>query len=439
MMDETPMSHALEAADFAGSAAPEEESSGGAGARFSGVPWRSYTRCLLIAAVVAAAGWFAFRPGMLRLSIILSHVSPSRGEGLAWRPDDGEAVEGVRRAPGRYTVPVEEWRVSAGGGRMWFGERTAGDGEDRWQGGELGVFPWKRESFNPWSWSDDSGRKHAARVVEESGDAPAQKPASMFRAADSDPWASVPGTREPAGGKDAAPAFAGAGQERVPSIAPLQLPPAPLQLPPLSPPPSLPPPSPAPAPSLRPPESAPPAAPAPSEAPAEPAAPAESPDWKAREITGSIPGAYLTIYPKLNFVGLCVPGQGYIRKYNQIAVPSDLTRPKLGASDGRTPYGKYFVVSHVRDAASGPRLLLSWPSVEDARRAGADAAALDAVERAWDRRQAPPGDTPAGGGLALSGDRDRVDATSGGFSLEPPHMEEIFTALPDGAWVFVQQ
>lgn len=160
-------------------------------------------------------------------------------------------------------------------------------------------------------------------------------------------------------------------------------------------------------------------------------------DWKNQEITAAIPGAYLTIYPKLKFVGLCVPGQGYIRKYNQVAVPIDLDQAKLHAADGRTPYGKYYIARHLRDAA-GVRLLLSWPSINDAVRAELSQELLSEVERAWQSQSLPPQDSRAGGGVALSGDRLQQDVTSGGFALEEPHMEEIYTALPDGAWVFIQ-
>lgn len=161
-------------------------------------------------------------------------------------------------------------------------------------------------------------------------------------------------------------------------------------------------------------------------------------DWKNREIIAPIPGAYLTIYPKLKFIGLCVPGQGYIRKYNQIAVPRDASGGKMAAADGRTPYGRYYIAARSR-GEQGPRLELSWPSPEDARRIGLDPAQTAMVENAWLGQSLPPQNTAAGGGLALTGLRGWLEATDGGFALEAPHMEEVYTALPDGAWVFVQE
>lgn len=167
-------------------------------------------------------------------------------------------------------------------------------------------------------------------------------------------------------------------------------------------------------------------------------APAVSDNWADREIVEAIPGAYLTIYPKLKFVGLCVPGQNYIRKYNQIAVPHELSGPKTHSMDGKTPYGKYYIAGHRRDAA-GPRLILSWPSPDDARRIGLAPAIVAEIENAWLSQTMPPQTTAAGGGVYLTGLRSQIDATDGSFALEEPHLEEIFTALPDGAWVFIQE
>lgn len=161
-------------------------------------------------------------------------------------------------------------------------------------------------------------------------------------------------------------------------------------------------------------------------------------DWTTTEITEAIPGAYLTIYPKLRFIGLCVPGQNYIRKYNQVAVPRELTGPKMNSMDGRTPYGKYYIAGHRRDAA-GARLILSWPSPDDARRVGLSADAVTEIENAWLKQAMPPQSTAAGGGVYLTGMRSLVETTDGSFALEEPHLEEIYTALQDGAWVFVQE
>lgn len=173
-------------------------------------------------------------------------------------------------------------------------------------------------------------------------------------------------------------------------------------------------------------------------APATANADTEEIDWATREITEAIPGAYLTIYPKLKFVGLCVPGQNYIRKYNQVAVPRDLAEPKMNSLDGRTPYGKYYIAGHRRDIA-GARLILSWPSPDDARRVGLPQEMVTEIENTWLKQSMPPQTTAAGGGVYLTGMRNMIEETDGSFALEDAHLEEIFTALPDGAWVFIQE
>ncbi len=162
-------------------------------------------------------------------------------------------------------------------------------------------------------------------------------------------------------------------------------------------------------------------------------------DWKNREITGPIEGAYLTVYPKLKFIGLCVPGQDYIRKYNQVAVPMDLVERKLSARDGRTPYGKYFIAGRDRDNAGAARLLLSWPSPDDARRIGLDPESTQAIDNAWLDKILPPQTTAAGGGVTIEEAGPGQEWTAGGLGLEKPQMEELFLALPDGAWIFIQE
>ncbi|MCC8181160.1 MAG: hypothetical protein LIP23_09665 [Planctomycetes bacterium] len=191
--------------------------------------------------------------------------------------------------------------------------------------------------------------------------------------------------------------------------------------------------------SLRPPPTAPAPATSTPTAPAEPAAPVQTGpvDWLNQEITRPIEGAYLTIYPKLKFVGLCVPGQGYVRKYNQIGVPRDMAAPKLRGDDGRTPYGRYFVATKSVQPGQAS-LTLSWPSPEDARRIGLDPGSIAQVEQAWESKQLPPQTTSAGGGVELRGYDNPAEFTSGGFALTEAQMLELATALPDGSWVFVQ-
>lgn len=433
-------------------------------------------RCLFLAAVLSLIGVFAWRPGLLRFSVIKSFASPSRGESLAWKPEP----ETPAPLPQRKTVvPPGEWRLGSAYSTNWITARSfnlPGGG----RGGRLPAMAWRRYSANPWQWQNDVGKRATRSDLDVQ---PAQKPASSFRAGDLAAWpepVAVPNQaarQTPAlEGLPPLPSSQNGGSLSFPSLTPAGAPaaastPAAPALPAsgasasgiFSELPALPAPIVVPgnAASLRPPElpampgvgnsafAPPPRAAETATAtaapetkidrePAAPAQPAEEPDWKNREITGPIPGAYLTIYPKLKFVGLCVPGQGYVRKYNQVAVPSDLSAPKESAQDGRTPYGKYYVAARNRDA-DGPRLFLSWPSPEDAERLGLRVEEKAEIARAWQAHALPPQDTAAGGGVGLDGMRNMLETTEGGFSLEIPHMEEIFTALPEGAWVFVQQ
>ncbi len=487
-MDEPSMNHALDAAEFSANEVREAPAAASEKIplrdRFN---WQTIIRCLFLGAILAVIVVMSWRPGLLRFSLLLSMVSPSRGESLAWQPE--ETVK--PHLPQRKTTPAPaEWRLTAGHAGSWQAGATGAELVPHWQGGRIPGSPWQRLTVNPWSWQDDDVVARRRRVA-DAGVQPAQKPATAFRAEDSDSWGLVPPQPTP-GSLDESPLT-------VPDLAPLPAPAAPisgerttlqplpslpalpslpsidppaerpsLALPPLSTPSQTPAPPTAPlvtpAPSagvislepldfdsatdssssLRPPPSSPVQPPPERSAPAvaataPDASEPENVDWKNREITGVIPGAYLTIYPKLKFVGLCVPGQGYIRKYNQIGVPRDLTtQPKLAADDGRTPYGKYYIAGRARDI-NGPNLVLSWPSPDDVRRLGVATDVVTAVEMAWLDRILPPQTTMAGGNLTLAGTRGWVETTDGGFALEAPHLEEIYTALPEGAWVFIQE
>lgn len=425
-----------------------------------GIVWETYVRCFFLLAVVSLLGFLSWQPAILRLNILYSFASPSHGEGLAWKAD---AVPADPVPEARRTRPPEEWRLTSAFSADWLAQRPpAKNASVRSEG--LSRVAWRRYSANPWSWRDDVARSRR-RVEDLDAMQPAQKPASSFRAGnvaafpESDPMPAratpiFPGLAADGAGLSAPPALPPLGREG--EGPPFSLPTPSgdvaqgfndLQPPPLpavggdagpsrtlaaAPAVQAPPPSGAVS-AVQPSATNPPTR-------AQTFAPSPSPqevDWKNHEITGPIPDAYLTIYPKLKFIGLCVPGQGYIRKYNQVGVPADVNGPKMFAQDGRTPYGRYYIADRNRDA-DGARLYLSWPSPDDADRIGLPPTVKSAVEAAWRRQGLPPQNTPAGGGIAINGLRQWVETTEGGFTLEEPHMEEIFTALPDKAWVFVQ-
>lgn len=423
------------------------------------IPWEAWIRCVFIFLMLAMICFFTWRPGLGRLSLLFSMVNPSRGERLEWRAIDDPVPlpPPVKRLP-----PPSEWRLSPTLSTAWNINKPASNlatqSASAWAGRG-----WLRTTENAWSWQDDAirARKDGEPLP------PPQKSMTAFRAGDIEAW---PQIIVPA----AQPAVAATGWNAAPvdnaaAFTPPQLPdvPRPTTEPAVGAVREIPPP-----PAIEVPEQpalfgnlpalpgtretaaatppvplaavdAPPssASLSPSLANSQPAAvspaPAEPVDWKNREITGTIENSYLIIYPKLRFVGLCVPGQGYIRKYNQVSVPRELEGPKMRADDGRVPYGSYYIADRHLDA-DGPRLFLSWPSVEDAKRIGLDPTQLAKVEHAWSRQDLPPQNTNAGGGVGLNGLAQWVDKTDGGFALEAPHMEEIFTALPDKAKVFIQ-
>lgn len=462
-MDDAAMNHILDATGFPDREArglDETETAVRADRHFHR---ERFIRCLTLCAVIAAAGYMAWRPAMLRLSQLLFLVSPSRGDSLAWRP---EMEEASIRVPIRKRAPEPaEWRLESGARGNWRTERPAAGDHPSWRG--FGMLPirWRRLSGNPWNWRDD-GMVHLRRGEHAQ---PPQKAASSFRAQEEDEWGAGRAEASPAAGTArtdqtdqmkqtetpdreskslpslAVPSLAAASGPAHDDSGLSELPPLSLDdvargdpdIPALPVLPALPALSqagtedrtrsdPAPARDLTPAQ------------PMRPVAAPEAVDWKNREITAPIPGAYLTIYPKLKFIGLCVPGQGYIRKYNQVGVPRDPAGEKMAASDGRTPYGKYYIAARSA-GAQGPRMELSWPSPEDAVRIGLGIPETAAIEAAWRDQALPPQDTTAGGGVALIGLRGAMEGTEGGFALEAPQMEEIAAALPDGAWVFIQE
>lgn len=416
--------------------------------------WENYLRCFFLMAIIFTIGLLSWRPGLLRFSLIMSFANPSRGDSLAWTPEPDPLPQPAqaKRAPS-----PDEWRLESAHSATWIGNRPRAR-QDSHAGGRLDASRWRRFSTNPWRWSDDSQASRQTRKPDDAS--PPQKSATEFRAGNLPDWPQTDAMAATGGFSTSlrAPALegvppllpqtgqgAGVGLPGTPGLPALPGSGTTPSLPGL---PSLPPPVSSDAGATSLPEARPAqlfpttqsqTSPTRTVEP-QPAVAEEKPediDWTNREITGPIPGAYLTIYPKLKFIGLCLPNLGYIRKYNQVGVPRESEGAKLDARDGRTPYGRYYIADRQRDS-DGPRLYLSWPSPEDAQRIGLDPGKVAEIEHAWRSKILPPQDTAAGGGIALNGLRNWVDQTDGGFTLEEPQIEEIFTALPEGAWVFVQ-
>lgn len=434
------------------------------GETFAGLhmPWEAWARCLFILMMLALVCLLTWRPSMGRLYLLFSLVSPSRGERLEWRAIDDPVPlpPPVKRTP----LPAE-WRLSPGNSSHWTLPRPQA-GLPAIAGGRVAPHTWTRITDNAWSWWDDAVR---LRRGEANGIQPPQKSMTAVRVGDIAVWPTPTPTQArtapPASGWAAESPMSDAGSPffTAPNLPDVprtvrEEPPALVQevaaapaldiqegaslFPSLSALPPLPASNETAHEPLLATRSA-PLSPAPAQpvagggVPAAPIEAIEEIDWKNREITGPIKDAYLIIYPKLRFIGLCVPGQGYIRKYNQVGVPRELEGVKMRGDDGHVPYGRYYIADRNLDA-DGPRLFLSWPSPEDAKRIGLSDSEQHKVENAWKRESLPPQDTTAGGGVGLNGLRQWVELTDGGFSLEAPHMEEIFTALPDKAKVLIQ-
>ncbi len=163
-------------------------------------------------------------------------------------------------------------------------------------------------------------------------------------------------------------------------------------------------------------------------------------DFRREEITSPIPEAYVVIYLKRRFMGICL-GKEYIRQYHNIAVPKDLSGPKRASEDQRSPIGTYYVCER-KIRATGRLLQVSYPSPSDAKSARAlgtvDLDIERAVTQAYAKRQTPPQDTALGGEVFISDQRDAGDQTQSGFAIEPGQFEEVWTATRQGAWVIIR-
>lgn len=90
---------------------------------------------------------------------------------------------------------------------------------------------------------------------------------------------------------------------------------------------------------------------------------------------------------------------------------------KRTAGDQRTPEGRYRTLEPMEESRFHLFIPFDYPSVEDARVAAAQGRLSRAdrrrIERAHERGELPPADTPLGGGLGLHGEgRDWTGASS---------------------------
>ena len=105
--------------------------------------------------------------------------------------------------------------------------------------------------------------------------------------------------------------------------------------------------------------------------------------------------------------------------------------PKEREGDGKTPEGDYFICLKKR-GKYGPSLGISYPSVEDALRLGADEALLRCIRERTAQRKRPPWGTPLGGEIYLHGGGTEGDWTAGCVALADADAESLYARVPLG-------
>ncbi len=162
-------------------------------------------------------------------------------------------------------------------------------------------------------------------------------------------------------------------------------------------------------------------------------------DWTKCEITGAIPNANIVIYLRQRIL-LLRSYADYVRIYRNIAVPTDIAGPKTKAGDKRAPIGNYYIATREK-TGNNFLLAIAYPSTADADkalRAGIiDDDAAKKIKAANRRRAMPPQDTALGGNIRITGQRETIDKTNGGFALYPGQMEELWTAVKIGTPVII--
>ncbi len=120
-----------------------------------------------------------------------------------------------------------------------------------------------------------------------------------------------------------------------------------------------------------------------------------------------------------------------------IALGSSPVGPKERAGDGRTPEGAYFVCVKKR-GKYGPSLGVSYPSEQDARRAGADGALIACIRERAGRLERPPWGTALGGEIYIHGGGADRDWTAGCVALSDPDAETLYALVPLGAPIRIE-
>lgn len=128
-------------------------------------------------------------------------------------------------------------------------------------------------------------------------------------------------------------------------------------------------------------------------------------------------------------------GERLLRTY-PIDLGNSPVGPKLFEADGRTPVGRYHVVTKNADSPNHRFLGLDYPNDADARR-GLEMGLVSlgesvGISRAVEEGRCPNWRTALGGGIGIHGRRRGEDWTAGCIAVADEHVEELFSVLRIG-------
>lgn len=104
--------------------------------------------------------------------------------------------------------------------------------------------------------------------------------------------------------------------------------------------------------------------------------------------------------------------------------------------DGKTPEGRYFVCLR-KKGKYGPSLGISYPSVADALRLGADENLLQCIRKREGQGVRPPWGSFMGGEIFIHGGGTETDWTAGCIALEDADAETLYALCEEGTEVVI--
>jgi hypothetical protein len=133
-------------------------------------------------------------------------------------------------------------------------------------------------------------------------------------------------------------------------------------------------------------------------------------------------------------------GETLVKAY-RVGLGPDPVGHKAREGDGRTPEGKLYVCTRLKQSRYHRFMGLSYPTPADAAR-GLESGVITAaekrsIEEAHQRRRQPLWNTALGGAVGLHGRGGGSDWTLGCVAVEDAEIEELFEVLPLGTPVNV--